>query len=685
MRSIIRTLIIWASEVVGLAILVWILPGLDVIDWGTGILYIAVVGVLNALLWPMLSRVLLPFMVYTLGFGSLILNALILWLGWFFVDGIYIASFWTLIGTAIGLTIVNTLVSVILTIDDDASYYRHVLIRRLRKERKGEPVKEKPGIIFLEIDGLSEPILRRALDEGHMPTLAKWIKQGSHRLMHWETDTSCQTGGCQAGILHGNNDNMPAFRWVEKENNNKLMTSTGPKDTPMMEARISNGDGLLSENGQSLTNLFSGDAKLAMFTYSRVLNLSELYTPYYYIFFSDPYNFTRTLVLLVWDIILEIRSRRRQERDNVQPRLGKHKRNWMYALLRAMMTVLMRDLTTYTLVGTIIYGEIDAVYATYAAYDEVAHHSGIEDEDAFYILGQLDKSFSRIERAVQESDRSYRLVVLSDHGQSKGATFKQRYKISLEEFIQSLLPEELKIYSQLETNEDWGQASMAITDLANNDESLLGDIARRFSKKRMHEGEVRIGPEGELLKHTQDGELTAAEKAQSIVLASGNMGLIYFTAWKERLSLEQINKEFPDLIDGLVAHEGIGFVLVHSGEHGPMVIGDKGTRYLDDDRVEGEDPLANFRPRSPDHLRRTNSFKYVPDILVNSFYDPVLDEGAAFEELIGFHGGLGGNQAKPFLLFPSEWDLDKEEIVGAEHVYRALKRRVRSVRSVKSE
>jgi len=52
---------------------------------------------------------------------------------------------------------------------------------------------------------------------------------------------------------------------------------------------------------------------------------------------------------------------------------------------------------------------------------------------------------------------------------------------------------------------------------------------------------------------------------------------------------------------------------------------------------------------------------------------------AAFEELIGSHGGLGGTQSKPFILHPSEWDLGKEEIVGAENVCRIFKREMANV------
>jgi hypothetical protein len=150
------------------------------------------------------------------------------------------------------------------------------------------------------------------------------------------------------------------------------------------------------------------------------------------------------------------------------------------------------------------------------------------------------------------------------------------------------------------------------------------------------------------------------------------LGLISFTEWPERMTLEEVNEAFPAVIPGLARHEGIGFVMVRSEEHGPMVIGAEGVYYLDGDRIEGENPLEPFGPNAPGHLRRTNSFPNCPDILVNSFYDPVTGEGCAFEELIGFHGGLGGMQTQPFILHPADLTASGE-LVGAESVYRLCK------------
>ena len=84
-------------------------------------------------------------------------------------------------------------------------------------------------------------------------------------------------------------------------------------------------------------------------------------------------------------------------------------------------------------------------------------------------------------------------------------------------------------------------------------------------------------------------------------------------------------------------------------------------------------PLADFSPNAARHLRRTDGFPHVADIMVNSFYDPVTEEGCAFEELISFHGGMGGAQTQPFILYPATLEPPGEPLIGAEAVHRLLR------------
>ena len=156
------------------------------------------------------------------------------------------------------------------------------------------------------------------------------------------------------------------------------------------------------------------------------------------------------------------------------------------------------------------------------------------------------------------------------------------------------------------------------------------------------------------------------------MLGSGNLGLVYLMEERRRLTLEEMNERHPDLIPALREHPHVGWLLVRSCEHGPVVLGASGTRYLADGRVDGEDPLAAFSPNAGRHLLRTDGFAHVADIMVGSFYDPALDEGCAFEELISFHGGIGGPQTRPFILYPAELPLPDEPIVGAAAVHDVL-------------
>jgi hypothetical protein len=159
-----------------------------------------------------------------------------------------------------------------------------------------------------------------------------------------------------------------------------------------------------------------------------------------------------------------------------------------------------------------------------------------------------------------------------------------------------------------------------------------------------------------------------------IVLASGCMGLIYSREAKQRLTYEEIQMLYPDLIPGLVSHPGIGFVLVKSAEDGSLVIGKDGFHFLEDDRVDGTDPLAVYGPHAARHLSRESQFPDCPDIVVNTSYDPLTEEICTFEYQVGHHGGLGGPQSHAFLLHPTEFPVEDEPVVGAEEVNRLLRR-----------
>lgn len=640
-----RTIIIFIFEVIGFRIIANANIGLTVTSWESVILAVILLAVINALIWPIMVRFFLPFIVFTVGIGTITLNGILL-----YAIGLLLPDL-TIEGLAMYLTpfvlsLISTIISAILTSDSESSYYRTV-IRDLIKTRT-KNVKKYTGLIIVEIDGLAYEILEEAMLKGYMPTLSKWIHNDTHAVDEWETDLSSQTGASQAGILHGNNENITAFRWVEKENNNKIVSSTNFADSEMIEKRISNGNGLLSENGMSICNLFTGDTDNVVLTCSTVIGLRKLYNKALYFVFSSPNRVPSIVLLFIWDIILEIYSQIKHFILNIRPRI---RRGPIYIFTRACSNVILREITTETLIGSILLGDIDVAYATYMGYDEIAHHSGTRDEDAFKCLKQIDKQIKRLEEANSYSNRNYEFVIQSDHGQCNGETFRHKYKISFENYVRSLLPENMAIYSNMNTDEYY---SLMFKPWMKRKESILDYINT---------------------KKIEISKVQNVKKSEVIVLASGNLSMIYLTQFNYQLKFEEIKEIFPNLIPGLVKHEGIGFIVVKSNEYGVMVIGEEGINYIEKDTVEGEDPLKNYGKNAKKHILRHSKFKYNPDILVNAYYNPKTGETYSFEELTGSHGGLGGLQTKPFILHPKDWEMP-DEIVGSEEIYKILKNKL---------
>jgi uncharacterized membrane protein YvlD (DUF360 family) len=621
----------------------------------------ALIGVLNALVWPLLARVALPLTVLTLGGAALVLNGLLVTLAVDRIPGARLDGILEGIVVAIGMTAVTALFYSLLAIDEDDAWYRNVV--RGQARRRGERTEsEIPGLVFCEIDGLAHDVLHRALREGNAPNLAGWIRRGSHRLAKWETDWSSQTGACQAGLLHGSNHDMPAFRWWEKDRDAAIVTNH-PRDAEELERRHSDGRGLLHEDGASRANILSGDAPHSMLTMSTVLRRRRPIGRDYSAYFARPYAAARTLVLAIADIARERRAARRQVRDDVRPRVH---RSRVYALVRAWATVVQRDLQVASVVGDMLAGR-PVVYTTFLAYDEVAHHSGIERPDTLAVLRDVDRQIARIEAAAAVAPRPYRLVVLSDHGQSQGATFLERFGVTLEELVRSSCDVESVVAGDAQ-DDALSYMSAGLTEVA-RDDTIAARTVRTATHGRLAEGAVALDPEARRgVAETHGGEVPELS-----VMASGCLGLISFPREPGRVTLERMRALHPRLVPALRDHPGIGFVLVRSERRGAMAIGKRGVNFLDQGSVEGVDPLAPFGPNAAEHVRRTDGFPHCPDIVLNSALWPEFDEVAAFEELVGSHGGMGGTQSFPFVLHPADLKWSNAPIVGAERAHRILR------------
>jgi hypothetical protein len=366
----------------------------------------------------------------------------------------------------------------------------------------------------------------------------------------------------------------------------------------------------------------------------------------YFAYFASPYGVARTALRTIGEIVLERWAAIQQVRRDVRPRVH---RGWSYAGVRAFGTVIQLDLQVAAVTADILAGR-PSVYTTFLAYDEVAHHSGIERPDTLAVLRRVDRAIGTIAQAVPHAPRPYKLVVLSDHGQSQGATFKQRYGEELEDIVARFGGGDVRAE---DAHSDEGRAALtaSVTEFATRD-TPAGRMVKTAAGDRLDDLEPQPG----------------AELPDVSVMASGNLGLITFPRLPGRATSEQIEAARPGLIDALRLHPGIGFVMIDG-----VVLGKLGRHDLATGVVEGENPLVPYGPNAAAHVARTHGFPHCPDIMVNSTYWKDLDEVAAFEELVGSHGGMGGGQAHPFVLAPPDLPWPEAPVIGGDAVHRIFR------------
>ncbi|MFB6818791.1 alkaline phosphatase family protein [Streptomyces sp. NPDC056347] len=654
--------VVWAVSTLTMLVLAGILPDFHLQSadgdsitktaftaaWGAGAF-----GLLSALVWPVLVRALLVVPALVLGLLVFFLNGSLLLLALRLIpDGRGAANPETAVVVAAVMSAVASATSTALAVRDDNAYRRRLsrlADRRRRRSGTDSGRSGPPGTVFIQLDGVGHDALAHAAETGLMPTVAHWLadKEEGHRLTPWRTDWSSQTGASQLGILHGSNHDVPAFRWYEKETGD-VMVSSRPASALELQRRAverTRDGGLLTLDGASRGNLFSGGAdQLAL-----VLSMAARFgkgrrsRAGYFAYFSDPANAVRTALSFVAEVGREIGQSTRARMRKVTPRV---KRGGLYPFIRAFATVVERDVVVSAVIGDMFAGRT-AVYADLVAYDEVAHHSGPHSRDAEKVLARLDRSLALIAKVAEHTPRTYRIVLLSDHGQSPGETFEGAYGLTLKELVRA-------------------GCGLPVPRRAQHTRSA--SEARDAVRIALH----RPVAEGE--------EEPFAEPSGPVVLASGNLGLISFPDIRGRASREQLDRSRPALLGTLANHPGIGFLLVRSERHGSVVLGRGGTEVPVSELVDGQGPLAPFGPGAAAAVRRTDTFPHVADIMVNSMYDGATGCVHAFEEQIGSHGGLGGEQSRPFLLWPAGLSAPVprgEELVGAEEVHRVLRRWLR--------
>ena len=314
-RALLKRLIITlVVSAVAFCVTAWLMPSITMDRFLDGVVVVILMALLNAVIRPLVLAIVAPRSLILTGIAVLLLQVLVFLVAANLVPGVHVAGLFSALVGSFVYAILNTVLTAILGVDSGDSFYG-LLIQNLLVKRAA-PKTDQPGLVIVQIDGLAYPILAGRVRAGSVNTMAGWVRDGSHKLSRWEAILPSMTSASQAGILHGNNDGIPAFRWYERDRQH-LMVSSNPVDAGEIVRRVSNGEGLLSNNGASICNLMTGDATRCYLTTAAIkdekqgIGESQAFLG----FFLSPTGYLRSFTLFLGEFIKELVQARRTRRS----------------------------------------------------------------------------------------------------------------------------------------------------------------------------------------------------------------------------------------------------------------------------------------------------------------------------------------------------------------------------------
>jgi len=526
---------------------------------------------------------------------------------------------------------------------------------------------------MLQIDALAYSDLRRALELGLCPTIARLMREG-FVLRRWFCGLPSATPYCQAGMFHGENGGIPAFRFYDKSAR-KVITCNAPHGVQYIRDRIHSPGALAG--GSSYVNLLDGDAQTVAFTVATREKISVYRrlggTRMGLLILLHPIRMARMALQGAFEWLLEEWERARGE---IAGRVT-HSEG-IFPFIRILSNVVIRELQTMAILLDVYLG-VPVIYSTFMQYDELAHHFGPSSKQALVDLRRTDARIAEIWRMAQlAGGRGYDLVILSDHGMTPALSYRVKYGESLGTTVQRILdeaprsdkpaPRSLASFAVDTEYSDIGpEVVEAVAQLTPASFGARKGIRRFRDWLRSRYGlrEI-IFPEKYRVDRTND----------VVVTYSSCLALVYFAATERRLTLEQIlaDARWATLYERLIFHPGIGLVATVSAR-GVTLASKHGRARLSEGEVEiisGDNPLEIFGTE-PYVLRAVESLVSQPnagDCVLFGTYDGY--DIISFDDQVGAHGSAGGDQVYPFIISPEKLGLGGEALEDARDIHRTV-------------
>jgi uncharacterized membrane protein YvlD (DUF360 family) len=671
-----RYVLLWLVYLLALLLATSIFPGMyfDTSEdfWWVVVLTVPVeFAVLVILLRPLLLFLTLPLNALTLGLPSLLFNALILkWTADMNSSLVVISYQEALLGVLV-MTAVATSVTGWLGLDEAYPLVQNLLYRIGR--RWGPPTAQgvRRGVVILQIDGLSARSLVKALRQGRVPMLSALLARGTHHLHRWHCGLPSNTPAVQAGLFYGSRQDVPGYRWFDREEQRFKVVSSPATAREIEELAYDPSRPPLLAGGSCISSMLSGGARKRLLTVSAMSELrrgrrdeqADLN-----LFYLSPHAYTKALLAGAWEylsgLVLGTIGLLRRSR----PRLRNHP---MKLAQGAVTNSVLRQTSFFWLRQDMVRG-VPVIYSNFVGYDDVAHYSGPEDYEAQIALAAFDRGLRKLRRfARRHAALEYEVVVMSDHGQTASLPFRLLYGQSLGQLVADLAGQ---VVDQGASAGDAAYLDTLLQELESG--SLRTAWPVRRGQRTLIGIRDRRGSGADQEQHADRSvpatlEVGVEGLPEIAVCVSGCLAHLYVEGVPEKLPLEELRERLPGLVAALAAHPGVGFVAARLTSGEAVAMGADGLRNLDNGEVAGEDPLRPYgdAARWAPELARLVKSASSGDLILNGTWFPAQRKVVVFEEQTSSHGGLGGPQTDPFLLVPVDWGTAAGDLASPEALY----------------
>jgi endonuclease/exonuclease/phosphatase family metal-dependent hydrolase len=485
----------------------------------------------------------------------------------------------------------------------------------LRLPRSTAP-PTSPGLVMVQIDGLSHTQLSHALEQGEMPFLRRLIKREHYRQHRMYAGVPATTAAFQGELFYGVKAVVPGFNFLDSTSG-KIVRMVEPAAAAGVERELErNGGEPLLKEGSSYANNYTGGAAEPHFCPSSMgwgpslRHANPLLVGL--LILSNAWSFVRLTVLLLLELILAIQ-------DFVRGLFGGYDlaKELKFVPTRVAISILLRELVTIGTKIDVARG-LPVIHLNFLGYDEQAHRRGPSSLFAHWTLKGIDDAIARIWRAAQRSARRhYDVWVYSDHGQEEVKPYHVLYDCSIKDAVSG-------VFADLGIN----------VDLELVPRGIQTQRVRQLGGNRIQ----RLFPvSGPAPGDRGSGQVTVA--------GMGPVGFVYYDRELDISARDSIARS-------LATTARIPLVLTRDGPERVMAWTDTGTYSLPRQNAE---VLGTDHPFLEEATRELITLCHHPD--AGDFIISGWRAGAtpcSFVTENGGHGGAGPEETSAFALLPGD-------------------------------